>query len=54
MGMYIEAEQCYRKGLAGSVEEFGGSHMETKQRGQKLADFLRDRELQGKAADDDV
>jgi tetratricopeptide (TPR) repeat protein len=54
MGMYNEAEQCYRQELAGSVEELGSLHVETKKREQNLVDFLKDRELQGKAANSEV
>ena len=54
MGMYNDAEQCYREELAGSVEELGSLHVETKKREQNLVDFLKDRELQGKAANGDV
>ena len=46
MGKYIEAEQCYRLELAGSIEEFGSLHTETKKREQNLVSFLRNQELQ--------
>jgi len=49
MCKYIEAEQCYRLELAGSIEEFGISHPETKKRKLNLVNFLRDQELQGEA-----
>jgi tetratricopeptide (TPR) repeat protein len=42
MGKYIEAEQCYRLELAGSIEELGSLHSETKKRELNLANFLRD------------
>ncbi|KAE9374180.1 TPR-like protein [Stipitochalara longipes BDJ] len=51
MGKYIEAEQCYRLELAGSIEEFGVLHPETKKREQYLVSFLREQEPQGKAAE---
>jgi len=54
MGMYVEAEQCYRLELAGSTEEFGSLHTETKKREQNLVSFLRDQELQGKAVEGEV
>ncbi|KIW78089.1 hypothetical protein Z517_07922 [Fonsecaea pedrosoi CBS 271.37] len=54
MGMYNEAEQCYRQELAQSAEELSSLHVETKKREQKLADFLKDRELQSKAANGDA
>ncbi|KIW17801.1 hypothetical protein PV08_04996 [Exophiala spinifera] len=50
VGMYAQAEECYRQEFARSVEELGSSHVETRKRERKLADFLKDRELQGKAA----
>ncbi|ETI26099.1 hypothetical protein G647_02876 [Cladophialophora carrionii CBS 160.54] len=52
MGKYSQAEQCYRQELAKSVEEWGNLHVETKKRERNLADFLNDRESQGKAAND--
>ena len=51
MGKYIEAEQCYRLELAGSTEELGVLHPETKKRELHLATFLRDQELQAEAAE---
>jgi tetratricopeptide (TPR) repeat protein len=54
MGKYIEAEQCYRLELAGSIEEFGDLHTETKKREENLASFLRDQGLQSKTADGEV
>jgi tetratricopeptide (TPR) repeat protein len=51
MSKYIEAEQCYRLELAGSIEEFGKLHPETKKRELNLVSFLRDQELQAEAAE---
>ena len=53
-GRYIEAEQCYRLELAGSIEELGSLHTETKKREQNLVSFLKGQKLQGKAAEGEV
>jgi tetratricopeptide (TPR) repeat protein len=50
LGKYVEAEQCYRLELAGSIEEFGSLHAETQKREQNLVRFLRDQELRGQVA----
>jgi tetratricopeptide (TPR) repeat protein len=51
MGNYIEAEECYRIELAGSIEELGAGHPETEKRELNLAAFLKDQKLQAEAAE---
>ncbi|KAF2724185.1 TPR-like protein [Polychaeton citri CBS 116435] len=41
MGNFTEAEQYYRVEIAGSIEEFGRLHAETRKRQMKLSEFLR-------------
>ena len=50
MGKDIEAEECYRLELAGSIEELGSLHPETKQRELNLATFLKNQELPGRSS----
>jgi tetratricopeptide (TPR) repeat protein len=54
MGKYIEAEQCYRLELSGTIDEFGSLYTETKKREENLARFLNDQELKGRVVVADV
>lgn len=48
MGRYTEAEEFYRRELAGSIEEFGAQDLETMKRERKMIDFLKDQPIAGR------